>query len=95
MKYSALPALLLFSAVACAEDGTVLFTGGIHEVGCHYSVTGQALRSSCYRNGEWRQQSQPLAEMVQEKQRSAPFEERHLTWLDSQHKVGVVTISVP
>ncbi|MGQ3902800.1 hypothetical protein [Mixta calida] len=94
MKPVALSGLMLFSVAASAGNGMILFTGSIYESGCHSFVIEQELRISCYQQGEWRQQAESLAELGLEKTRSTPVTDMQLTWLDSQQKMGIVTISL-
>ena len=93
MKYRIAVALIVtLLSVSARGGGTALFYGQLSEAGGNIAVAQGALQSACYRDGQWRRQSPPLARFTRAwlAEQSVQAE---LAWLDSQQQRRLIIVS--
>lgn len=82
----------LLTLSAFSHAATVSIYGSLQEPGCDTAVTQQTLDITCYRQGQWVRQFQPLARLAHAQQAEQGMQ-TELKWLDKQQQRGVIIIS--
>lgn len=92
MKYLILIVLMLLFVAAKGHAEKIMISGKLEEPGCNFALAQGAFNSACYRDGQWRHQSQPLADIANG-QIVQQTVQTQLIWLDRQQQRGVIIVS--